>query len=353
MAEAEVGDDVLGDDPTVKALEAAAAARVGKEAALLLPSGTMGNLIAVLAHCSERGAEVIVGDESHTYVYEAGGMSVLGGVAFNVVPTQPNGELSLERLTTAVRPDDMHCARTALVCIENTHNRCGGAVLSLSYMASLSEWAAERGLPIHLDGARVFNAAQALGMDVADVTAHVTSVQFCLSKGLGAPIGSVLAGPAALIARGRRLRKMLGGGMRQAGVIAAPGLLALQQGPQGLAADHAKARKLAAALASIPGVLIDAERVQSNIVVFALAPGPCSPVQLCARLKRRGVLAAPFRGGVRFVTHRDVSAAACEAAATAVAASLTEEGGLEGEAHQANGGAYGQGTTWPGARGGG
>ncbi|KAL3163258.1 hypothetical protein ABBQ32_009657 [Trebouxia sp. C0010 RCD-2024] len=243
--EAEVGDDVYGEDPTVNALQEYAARIMGKEAALLVPTGTMGNLAAVLAHCPERGTEVILGDNSHIYNYEGGGISALGGLAFHVVHNEPNGELPLEQLQAAVRPDDSHCSRSGLVCLESSHNRCGGTVLSLEYMEAVKQWADGHGMPVHLDGARVFNAAQALGVEVGAIASHVTSLQFCLSKALGAPLGSIVAGPKAFIARVHRYRKMLGGGMRQAGVVAAMGLVAIKETPEQLPLDHGYARKLA------------------------------------------------------------------------------------------------------------
>jgi threonine aldolase len=217
IAEAPLGDDVYGEDPTVNRLEALAAERVGKQAALLVVSGTMGNLCALLAHCA-RGDEALVGDESHIYHYEAGGASVLGGIALHPVATAPNGELPLDALAAAIRdPEDSHEALTRLVCLENTHNRCGGVVLSPAYMRSVRALAGERALVVHLDGARLFNAAVALNVDVRELTQHVDSVQFCLSKGLSAPVGSILAGDAEFIAQARRVRKLVGGGMRQAG----------------------------------------------------------------------------------------------------------------------------------------
>ena len=249
MAEAPLGDDVYGEDPTVNRLEALAAERVGKEAALLVVSGTMGNLCALLAHCA-RGEEVIVGDQSHIYNYEAGGAAVLGGVAFHVVPTLPNGELPLSELAAAVRdPGDSHEAITRLICLENTHNRCGGVALAPAYMRDVQAFARARGLAVHLDGARLFNAAVAQRTDASSITQHVDSVQFCLSKGLAAPVGSIVAGDAAFVARARRIRKLVGGGMRQAGVLAAAGIVALEEMVERMAEDHANARMLAEGLA--------------------------------------------------------------------------------------------------------
>ncbi|KAK9917320.1 hypothetical protein WJX75_003117 [Coccomyxa subellipsoidea] len=319
MAEAEVGDDVYGEDPTVLRLQELAAKTVGKEAAIWVPTGTMGNLSAVLAHCYERGSEVIVGDQSHVYQYEAGGMSCLGGVAFNVVLTQPNGELPLEDLMAAVRPDDQHCARTALICLENSHNRCGGSALSLEYMTRVKSFADSKGIPVHLDGARVFNAAVSLGVPVSAITELVTSVQFCLSKGLGAPAGSIVAGPKPIIDRVHRLRKMLGGGMRQVGVLAAPGIPALEEMSKRLAEDHSNAQLLARGLASLPNVDISPDLVHTNIVVFKLKHKSSTAVfGFVKALKEQGVLVLPFRDGVRLVTHNDVSSKDCQRALDAI-----------------------------------
>ncbi|CAL8465044.1 g4579 [Coccomyxa elongata] len=319
MATAEVGDDVYGEDPTVLKLQQLAAKAMGKEAAIWVPSGTMGNLSAVLAHCHERGSEAIVGDESHVYQYEAGGMSCLGGVAFNVIPTDLNGELPLEALSAAIRPDDQHCARTALICLENSHNRCGGSVLSLEYMQQVKALADAKGLAVHLDGARVFNAAVALGVHVSAIAHLVTSVQFCLSKGLGAPAGSMVAGPKHFIDRVHRLRKMLGGGMRQVGVLAAPGILALERMSRRLAEDHYNARYLAQELSKTPHVDINLDLVHTNIVVFRLLKSSQLTVEdLVDALQQHGILCLPFRGGVRLVTHNDVSAEDCKQAIVAI-----------------------------------
>src|SRR5262245_63796834 len=217
IADAPLGDDVYGEDPTINRLEALAAEKVGKEAAMLVTSGTMGNLCALLAHCA-RGDEVIVGDQSHIYNSEAGGASVLGGIALHPIPNAPNGALPLDALAAAIRdPGDSHAALTRLICLENTHNRCGGVVLAPEYMHAVHRFAREQGLKVHLDGARLFNAAVALGVEACEIAQHADSVMFCLSKGLAAPVGSILAGDAEFVARARRMRKLLGGGMRQAG----------------------------------------------------------------------------------------------------------------------------------------
>ncbi len=323
MAHAELGDDVYGEDPTINRLESLAAKKTGKEAALLVPSGTMGNLLALLAHCG-RGDEAIIGNESHIYHYEAGGASVLGGVALSTVPTLPTGELPLAALSAAIRdPEDDHEALTRLICLENTHNRCGGVVLPLPYMADVAQFARERGLLVHLDGARVFNAAVALGTDVQSITAHVDSLMFCLSKGLSAPVGSMLAGDAAFIRRARRLRKMVGGGMRQAGVIAAAGIIALEQMVERLAEDHANARMLAEGLAQIPGIAIDRALVQTDIVIFRLDGDRWTPAQFVRALAERGVLIGEIgHGRLRAVTHYGITADQIEQALDGVAACL-------------------------------
>ena len=315
IAEAPLGDDVYGEDPTINRLEALAAERVGKEAALLVVSGTMGNLCGVLAQCG-RGAEAIVGDEAHIYHYEGGGPSTLGGVAFHIVPTLASGELPLEALRGAIRDyEDSHEAITQLICLENTHNRCGGVVLSLEYMRSVHSLAQQHGLRVHLDGARVFNAAVALGVDVRAITEHVDTVQFCLSKGLAAPVGSILAGDVAFIARARRIRKLVGGGMRQAGIIAAAGIVALDEMVDRLAEDHTNARMLAEGLASFPQIAIDLATVQSDIVIFKLREGHGTLEALAHALGERGVLIGGIgRGYLRAVTHYGIDAGDIEEA---------------------------------------
>ena len=314
MARAEVGDDVFGDDPTVNHLQEVAADIMGKEAAIFVPSGTMGNLSALLAHCG-RGQEALIGDESHIYHYEAGGASALGGIPYHPLPTNVHGEIPLDLLANAMRPAyDAHAAMTGVICLENTHNRCGGVVLSLEYMAQVKAFADERGIPVHLDGARVFNAAVALGVDVREIAQHVTSIQFCLSKGLGAPIGSVVAGSRDFIKRVHRWRKMLGGGMRQVGVIAAAGLIALTESPQRLHEDHANAQMMAQQLAAIPQIELDLASVQTNIIVFGLRDTTMTIPDFIAKLKEQGVLVVPFKDRIRAVTHCDVSREQCQTA---------------------------------------
>jgi threonine aldolase len=270
MAQAEVGDDVYGEDPTVNRLQAMAAERFGKNAALFIPSGTMGNLAAILAYCT-RGDEVILGDRSHTYLYEAGGVSALGGVHTYIVPNQSDGKISLDRLEAAIRPDDAHFPPTRLICLENTHNRCGGSVLEKGYIDDVAELAHDHGLKLHMDGARIFNAAVALGISVEELTEGVDSLTFCLSKGLCAPVGSVLVGDEAFIERARRIRKQLGGGMRQVGILAAAGIVALEDMVDRLVDDHTKAMDLAIFLNTIPGITLDWEVPPSNMIFFHLA----------------------------------------------------------------------------------
>jgi threonine aldolase len=301
---AEVGDDVMGEDPTVNRLEELAAERMGKPAALFVASGTMGNLAALLTHC-QRGDEVILGDLAHTFLYEAGGISALGGIHPRTLPNQPDGTLRLDQIAAAVRPDDAHFPRSRLVALENTHNRCGGVAIPPDYFAAVRQIADRNGLLVHLDGARIFNAAVALSVDPREITQHVDSVTFCLSKGLSAPVGSLLCGDLDFIYRAHRVRKMLGGGMRQAGVLAAAGIVALEQMVDRLAEDHVRARRLAAGIAAIPGFSIDLERVQTNIVYFDLAPGvELTGPQVAGRLRERDVLIGYASGrGFRAVTH--------------------------------------------------
>ncbi len=319
ISEAALGDDVYGEDPTVNRLEQLAAERTGKEAALFVSSGTMGNLCALLAHCG-RGDEVLLGDECHIYNYEAGGASVLGGVAYHPILTSPDGTLPISRLASAIRPAyDSHQALTKLICLENTHNRCGGVVLPLSYMAELKAFAHEHGMRVHLDGARVFNAAVAARVDLREITQHVDSVQFCLSKGLSAPVGSLLCGDTELIAKARRVRKMVGGGMRQAGVIAAAGVVALNEMVDRLAEDHANARILAEGLASFPQLHIDLATVQTDIVIFELNDERHTPASFAKALGSHGVLMSGFGGSkIRAVTHYGISSSDIEQALEAV-----------------------------------
>ncbi len=309
MAEAEVGDDVFGEDPTVNRLEALAAERMGKEAALYVPTGTMANLVALLTHC-QRGDEVILGDQAHTFLYEQGGAAALGGIHPRPLPNLPDGTIDPQAIAAAVRSDDVHFPISRLVCLENTHNRCGGTVLSPEYMQRVRSVADRFGLAVHLDGARIFNAAVALGLPATALAAHADSVAFCFSKGLAAPAGSVLCGTESFIRRARRARKVVGGGMRQAGVLAATAIVALETMVDRLAEDHAHARRLAAGLAELPGITLDPTTVQTNIVIFALNHRRWTAAQLVARLGERGVriLAIDSRR-LRAVTHYQVTGA--------------------------------------------
>jgi len=309
MARAELGDDVFGDDPTVNRLERMAAERVGKEAALLVASGTMGNLASILTHC-RRGEEVILGDQSHTFVYEGGGIAALGGIHPHTIPNQPDGTLRLEDVEAAIRPDNVHFPRTRLICLENTHNRCNGAPLTPQYMAAVAALACRHGLGVHLDGARLFNAAVALGVDVKELAASVDSLSICLSKGLAAPVGSVICGSQAFIAEARRVRKVLGGGMRQAGVLAAAGIVALEKMVDRLQEDHDNAKRLAEGIARIEGLAIDLAKVHTDIVYFDVVEGGLAADSLIKRLSDRGVRmlsVGPKR--IRAVTHYGITAA--------------------------------------------
>lgn len=300
IAAAQVGDDVFGDDPTVNVLQERVAALLGKEAALFMSSGTQSNLCGLLAHCG-RGDEYIVGQLAHTYRYEGGGAAVLGSIQPQPLPNQPDGTLKLEDIAAAIKPDDPHFARTRLLALENTWS---GNVLPASYTTAACELAHSRGLSTHLDGARLFNAAVASGRTVAELARHFDSVSICFSKGLGAPIGSMLVGSRELIARAYRARKMLGGGLRQVGLLAAAADHALTHHVERLAADHALARRLADGLAALPGVTVTPP--QTNIV-FAQVEGGRGAA-LLEHLKSRGVLATGLIG-LRFVTHLDVDAA--------------------------------------------
>ncbi len=307
MAAAEVGDDVLGDDPTVQRLEALAAARLGKEAALFVASGHMGNLVALLTHCG-RGDEIIVGDLAHIFYYEQGSTAAVGGIHPRTVPNQPDGTLDLNQVEAAIRGDDLHFPRTRLICLENTHNRCGGAVLDVAYLNAVGDLARRYELKLHVDGARLFNAAVALGVDVKALAADADSVSFCLSKGLAAPIGSLVCGTRAFIQQARRNRKLLGGGMRQVGVIAAAGIVALEQMVTRLAEDHAHAQRLAAGLDQIPGLRADAAATRTNIVMFELLRPDLTPAQLAAACDAVGVRVFPAGGRrLRAVTHYEIS----------------------------------------------
>ncbi len=320
MANAEVGDDVWGDDPTVNRLQEMAAERVGKEAALFVPSGTMGNLAAALAHCS-RGDELILGDQSHAFLSEGGGMAVLGGIHPRPLPNQPDGTLRLEDMEGAVRDDNPHFPRSRVIFLENTHLGCGGRAIPPAYFAAVRGLADRHGLLVHLDGARVFNAAAALNCPVTEITRHVDSVTFCLSKGLCAPAGSLLCGPAGFVYHARRARKVLGGGMRQVGILAAAGIVALEQMVDRLVEDHTNAKRLAEGLAHIPGLEIDPDTVESNLVFFGLSQeAAIEPAALINRLDQRHNIKINWRGGRRFraVTHYWITSQMIDAALAAI-----------------------------------
>ncbi|HET7922022.1 MAG TPA: low-specificity L-threonine aldolase [Gammaproteobacteria bacterium] len=300
MAAAEVGDDVFGDDPTVVRLQQVLAQQTGHEAGLFFPSGTQSNLAALMAHC-ERGEEFIIGMLGHSFKYEAGGAAVLGSLWPCPLAYEADGTLALDKVAAAIKPDDAHFARTRLLVLENTQN---GRVLPLAYLAEAGALARKHGLAIHLDGARVFNAAVKLGVPVREITRHFDSVSICLSKGLGAPVGSVLVGSRALIARAHRARKLLGGGMRQAGVLAAAGLYALEYNVQRLADDHAHARQLAEALAGIGRIALDPATVQTNMLFMQVPAEHVAP--LVAHLRQRDILVLP-NPAMRLVTHLDIA----------------------------------------------
>lgn len=303
---AELGDDVFEEDPTTLALQEKAARITGKEAALLVPSGTMGNLVCTLTHCA-RGEEAIVGDRCHIFLYEAGGMAALGGVQPRTVPNKPDGTMSLEDISRAVRIEDEHQPRTRLICLENTHNSCQGYPLAPEYIDAVASLAQEHGLRVHLDGSRIFNAAVALDVPVAELAREVDSLTFCLSKGLACPVGSVVCGSGAFISEARRTRKVLGGGLRQSGIIAAAGLAALDTMVARLREDHANAHTLARGISRIPGFSIDVSMIRTNIVYFDLEESAGHPDTLLHECGERGLRflqTAPR--SFRMVTHHGI-----------------------------------------------
>ncbi len=320
MAAAEVGDDVYGEDPTVNRLEQEAAAIFGREAAIFVPTGTMGNQIAIRLH-TEHGQEVICEARSHILDWEMAMTSAFSGCQARTVAGE-RGILTWSQIKPAIGAKIYYRAQTGLVCIENTHNMAGGTVTPLPILEEIWAGAREASLPVHLDGARVFNAATALGIGVAELTRGFDTVMFCLSKGLGAPVGSMLVGSREAIDRARIFRKALGGGMRQAGVLAAAGLIALKEMPARLGDDHATARLLAKAIAAEPNAEIDLDAVQTNIVIFTLRNNG-DAAAFCAALKQKSVLASAIGPhSVRFVTHYDVDQAACKEAASIIVALL-------------------------------
>ena len=317
MAEAEVGDDVYGDDPTVNALEAFAADLLDLEAAVFAPSGTQTNLMALLAHC-ERGDEYIVGQQAHTYKYEGGGAAVLGSIQPQPLEFEADGSLDLDRVAAAIKPDDPHFTRTRLLCLENTHH---GRALPVAYFAEAREFVDQHGLGLHLDGARVFNAAVFDEIPVADITRHFDTVSVCLSKGLGAPVGSLLVGRRDLIEKARRWRKVLGGGMRQAGILAAGGRYALENHVERLADDHANARRLAKALSAVDSLTVDYGPRQTNMVY--VTPTRHDPEALAAALLQQGVQVSPSNT-LRLVMHLDIASDAVDTIADAFIEALKD-----------------------------
>ena len=308
MAEADVGDDVFGEDPTVNRLEEMAADRMGKEAALFVASGTMGNLVSLLVHCA-RGEEIILGNSAHTFFFEQGGSAAVGGIHPRTLPNQPDGKLALADIEAAVRPDNVHFPRTRLIVLENTHNLCSGYPLDTDYMRAVGDIARRHGLKIHVDGARIFNAAASLEVTVADLAAEADSVSFCLSKGLGAPVGSVVCGSRDFITEARRARKVLGGGMRQAGVLAVAGIVALEEMAERLSDDHANAHRLAQGLAAMPGVSLDPDQIHTNIVYFEVDRPDMTIPDLVKRLDENGARMLPVgTERIRAVTHYHISA---------------------------------------------
>jgi len=304
MAEAEVGDDVYRDDPTVNKLEVMAAEKMGKESAIFVPSGTMGNLLALLVHC-QRGDEVIVGNKSHIYLNEAGGMSALGGIQPCPIQNQKDGRLALDEIITSIRSEDVHHPITRLICLENTQNICGGVPLTVEYTRQVGEIARKNNLSLHVDGARIFNSAIAQNVDVKELVAPADSVMFCLSKGLVSPVGSMLVGTEKFIARARHLRKMLGGGMRQVGVIAAAGIISIEKMTSRLSEDHTRAKELAVGLRQLDGIILDKSSPFTNMVYFTLAESiKMNAPQIAEKMKELGVLVDPedWRR-FRLVTH--------------------------------------------------
>ena len=305
MAEAELGDDVFGEDPTVNQLEAMASQRMGKEAGLFVASGTMANLVSALTHCN-RGDEIVVGTDAHILVNEVGGVAALGGIQLKPIPNDTRGKLDPDVVDQAIRPEGLHFPATGLICVENTHNRGSGADFTVEEMHSIAQVAHARNIPVHLDGARIFNAAIALDVDPSSLANQVDTMNFCLSKGLSCPVGSVICGDTKFINSARKVRKMLGGGMRQAGVLAAAGIVALDHMVDRLVEDHENASLLARGFSQIKGLTINPEQVQTNIVIVETSR--VSALDFISALKERGVLASYNLGQrVRFVTHYGIN----------------------------------------------
>ena len=307
MSEAEVGDDVFSEDPTVNQLEKIAAERMGKEAAIFVPSGTMGNLISILSHC-ERGDEVILGDQSHIFLNEVGGLSALGGIHPHIIKNEPDGTLDLKTIEQKIRTSDIHYPPTRLITLENTHNYCMGSPISPEYMRQVGNLAQKHNLKIHIDGARIFNAAIALKLDVKDLLCEADSVMFCLSKGLSAPVGSIVCGSKNFIHKTRKWRKMVGGGMRQSGHLAAAGIIALNNLTDRLKKDHSNAQKLAQGLARIKRIVLKPELIKTNIIFFSLEHSNIKPETFLENLEAQGIKILMIHEGVfRIVLHREIS----------------------------------------------
>jgi threonine aldolase len=307
MSEAEVGDDVFSEDPTVNQLEKIAAERMGKEAAIFVPSGTMGNLISILSHC-ERGDEVILGDQSHIFLNEVGGLSALGGIHPHIIKNEPDGTLDLKTIEQKIRTSDIHYPPTRLITLENTHNYCMGSPISPEYMRQVGNLAQKYNLKIHIDGARIFNAAIALKLDVKDLLCEADSVMFCLSKGLSAPVGSIVCGSKNFIHKTRKWRKMVGGGMRQSGHLAAAGIIALNNLTDRLKEDHSNAQKLAQGLARIKRIVLKPELIKTNIIFFSLEHSNIKPETFLENLEAQGIKILMIHEGVfRIVLHREIS----------------------------------------------
>ncbi len=325
MAQAEVGDDVFGEDPTVARLEQMAAKRVGMESALFVASGTMGNLAAVLTHC-QRGDEIILGHRSHTYLHEAGGVSALGGVHPRTVPNQDDGTIEPQDIVGAIRALDDHFPTTRLIVLENTHNMSGGTPLGVNYVQQVGTLAREHGLRLHIDGARIFNAAVALGRPASELAAPADTITFCLSKGLCAPVGSLLCGSAEFIRLARRTRKQLGGGMRQAGILAAAGIVALETMVDRLGEDHQRARRLAAGLREIPGIQVEHDPPPTNMVYFRLDPltgmTTQSLIEALASRSIRLTARNPYR--MRLVVHYWIDDEAIQQVVEGIAAAMSK-----------------------------
>jgi len=333
MANATVGDDVYGEDPTVNRLQEMMAELVGMEAGLFVASGTMGNVIAVLTHAG-RGDEMLLGNLAHTFLYEGGAAAGLGGVHPHILPNEDDGTIKLDEIERAIRPQNVHFPTSRLLCLEDTHNRCGGAAIGPEYLDAAAQLAHSHGMAVHLDGARLFNASVALGIPAAQVTRGMDSVMICLSKGLGAPVGSVVCGTRSFIDRALRVRKVLGGGMRQAGIIAAAGVYALERNIDRLKEDHANAARLAEGIDSIPGLSCtshDGSKMLTNLVYFAVDGAAVGDRSLNAdvlslRLRERGVLANSLGSSsqMRMVTHIGISSADIEQAIAALRSAMEE-----------------------------